>query len=227
MSTSIYPSKNDYSEKLMKLMVKKHMITGKKYLCKTTEKNHHAYKGSGTEWKKMLEEHGREQVRTIVIFTSYSKSLFREVAERMSERLDVVASDDWANLIIENGVGGGMPGRIKSPEECEKIRQSKLGKKRGPLSAQWRENISKGNIGKKMPLRGPMSEEQKKAIGEANKGKEKDATWRENLANSLRGKPHTQERIDKMTRNRRTADSNREAAKSIEFVDTLRSAFKR
>ena len=42
------------------LMIKKHKITGLKYLCKTTGKDPIKYLGSGTYWKRHLKEHGTE-----------------------------------------------------------------------------------------------------------------------------------------------------------------------
>jgi len=107
MSTSIYLTKtDDHSEELLKLMIKKHMKVGIKYLCKTIQEDHNKYPGSGTGWKEILEEHGKEHVKTKVIFTTHSKSEFKKVAEMLSDKWDIVNSKDWANKKKEVGDGG-------------------------------------------------------------------------------------------------------------------------
>jgi hypothetical protein len=123
MSTDIYPTKDDHSEELLKLMIKKHMRVGIKYLCKTSKEDHNKYPGSGTVWKEILKEHGKEHVKTKVIFTSHSKSEFKKVAIMLSEKWDIVESKDWANKIKENGFGGGGPA---SEETKQKISDFQL-----------------------------------------------------------------------------------------------------
>ncbi len=222
MSNSIYHSQlsaqNDFSPKLMKLMVKKHMVTGKKYLCKTTEKNHHAYKGSGVKWKKMLEEHGKEHVRTIVIFTSHSKSLFREVAERMSERLDVVASDDWANLQIETGHGGSKKGRIVSEENRAKM--SAIQKK---YNREHPEKRRKQSETRKKKFKDPEYREMYRAAGRKRyENLEQLEMLRRNAIKQF-SDPEARARTG---RNQANVMSNRKAANSVEFVSVLREALK-
>lgn len=81
-------------------------------------------------------------------------------------------------------------GRIHSEETKEKIRQSHMGKKREPFSAEWLENMSKASKGRKREpfsaehrqklseaqrgvKRGSPSEETRKKLSEANKGQNK------------------------------------------------------
>ena len=86
-------------------MVKKHRITNLKYLCKTIQENHNKYSGSGKYWKNHLKVHGNN-VMTRVIFSSYDFEEFKKVCLLVSNKWNVVESEDWANLKHENGTGG-------------------------------------------------------------------------------------------------------------------------
>lgn len=90
-----------------KLMIKTHLHTGLKYLCVTTRKEYHKYSGSGKEWKKHLNEHGRAW-STQLVFESDNKDEFSKKCFEQSILNDIVNSTDWANSIIEHG-GGEYP----------------------------------------------------------------------------------------------------------------------
>jgi hypothetical protein len=89
------------------LMIKTHNITGLKYLCKCSRKNYLSYKGSGKYWKRHLKKHGND-ISTEVLFQTNDLEEFKKICCEMSLTLNVVESDDWANLIDETGEDGGV-----------------------------------------------------------------------------------------------------------------------
>jgi hypothetical protein len=88
------------------LMIKQHEITGLKYLCKTIRLNPIKYKGSGTYWKSHIKKHGKQLVNTIwcKYFTNIESLVF--TALTLSEIYNIVESNEWANLKLENGLDG-------------------------------------------------------------------------------------------------------------------------
>lgn len=90
------------------LLIKEHLDTGLKYLCKHSAESAEecdTYKGSGKYWKNHLKKHGNN-VSTKCIFVTEDKQKFREVALQYSLKYDVVKSENWANLCLEQGEGG-------------------------------------------------------------------------------------------------------------------------
>lgn len=87
---------------LYKLMVKTHDITGLHYLCITKRKKWEEYTGSGTYWKRHLNKHGKT-FSTLLLFESDDYEDFCDVAAWYSITLDVVKSEEWANLTDELG----------------------------------------------------------------------------------------------------------------------------
>ena len=90
------------------LLIKEHIDTGLKYLCKHDAANFfecETYKGSGTYWKKHLKKHGNK-VKTTCVYVTENKEDFRKVALDFSKKLNVVDSVNWANLCYEEGQGG-------------------------------------------------------------------------------------------------------------------------
>jgi hypothetical protein len=93
------------------LYIKRHKITGLKYLGKTTKTNVESYNGSGVYWKKHILKHGVEHIETLWISEPfYDKNLLVDFSVLLSELLDVEKSNEWANLIIENGLDGAPKG---------------------------------------------------------------------------------------------------------------------
>lgn len=90
-----------------KLMIKVHNKTGLKYLCYTQSEGvyYDNYKGSGKHWKNHLKKHG-DDISTVLIFESNNYDEFKKYALEKSIELDVVHSDEWANLKPEDGTGG-------------------------------------------------------------------------------------------------------------------------
>lgn len=85
-------------------MVKTHQKTGLNYLCQTTNKNPHKYKGSGKYWKLHLNVHGSD-VDTHIIMKCYTKAALREWGLYYSKLWSVVKSKKWANMMPEAGDG--------------------------------------------------------------------------------------------------------------------------
>jgi hypothetical protein len=88
-----------------KLLIKTHNDTGLKYLCYTKKKNHDSYKGSGKYWLRHLKTHGNN-ITTELILETEDYDEFRKVAVQKSVELNIVESNEWANLRIEDGDGG-------------------------------------------------------------------------------------------------------------------------
>ncbi len=87
------------------LYIKTHNTTKKQYFGKTI-KDPFKYKGSGTYWTKHLKKHGIN-ITTIILgeFEDTDPALI-DYALGFSAANDIVLSEDWANLIPEDGLDG-------------------------------------------------------------------------------------------------------------------------
>lgn len=129
------------------LMIKEHSITGLKYLCKTSKYDPYKYLGSGKYWKRHIKDHGKEHVKTIWVSDAFTdKGRLIEFATFMSEELDIVKSDKWANLMNENGIDGWTAGASRSEETKEKIRGKPAWNKGLKGQIPW--NKGKAHVGK-------------------------------------------------------------------------------
>jgi hypothetical protein len=117
------------------LYIKQHSITGMLYFGKTT-KNPETYLGSGKYWKTHITKYGTQYVETVWYCLYTDKNILTEFATRFSKLNDIVNSNQWANLAIENGTDGGrrknnhlkvLNSLPMSPSRKEAIRQSQLG----------------------------------------------------------------------------------------------------
>ena len=124
------------------LYIKQHSITGKKYFGKTISDNPHKYQGSGTVWLRHIKKHGKEFVKTIWVSDVYTDTSIIEIALHFSKENNIVESDDWANLMLENGLDGTPPGIIFSDTHKTNMSNAKKGVK------QSREHLLK-NYGRK------------------------------------------------------------------------------
>ena len=88
-----------------KLMIKTHNKTGLKYLCYTRKKDHINYSGSGINWLNHLLEHGFDFSTNLLLSTN-DFDTFKFYAVEISILNNVVQSNEWANLKIEEGDGG-------------------------------------------------------------------------------------------------------------------------
>jgi hypothetical protein len=88
-----------------RLMIKTHSITGLNYLCVTTRKNWEEYPGSGVYWNKHLKKHG-SFFTTELIYETEDFLEFCKVCIDISVTLNIVLSEEFANLIPEDGGSG-------------------------------------------------------------------------------------------------------------------------
>ena len=86
------------------LYLKTHNETGLKYLG-ITKQDPYKYMGSGIRWRNHLSKHGNN-VTTEIIFQSDNKSEIKQKGIATSKQFDIVESDEFANLKIEEGDGG-------------------------------------------------------------------------------------------------------------------------
>lgn len=154
---------------MIHLYILTHQITKLKYFGvfheskNRTFENFLKYSGSGKYWKNHLNKHGYYFTKKFKSFETQEKAT--KFALRFSRLFDIVSSEKWANLQIEDANTGAL-GRITTEETKIKIRNALLGKKRNrEISEQERENRRKASTGRK------HSEETKLKIGNGNKGK--------------------------------------------------------
>ena len=75
-----------------------------KYLGKTSQ-DPFVYKGSGKRWVNHIKKHGYDVTTEVLgIFSNLEE--FKKVSILLSEQLNIVKDDSWANLKIEEGDGG-------------------------------------------------------------------------------------------------------------------------
>lgn len=97
------------------LYIKQHRITKKLYFGKTF-KNPLKYKGSGTHWSRHCSKHGND-VETLWYCLFFEAEELTKFALQCSSLWNIVQSDQWLNLIIEDGLGGrGVEGVKRSAE---------------------------------------------------------------------------------------------------------------
>lgn len=93
-----------------RLYIKRHSVTGLKYLGKTISEDVSKYKGSGTRWSHHVKKHGKQFIVDDWVSDWFTDPYdLQEFALLLSETLDIVHSDDWANIKPEYGVEGNRP----------------------------------------------------------------------------------------------------------------------
>ena len=128
---------------MVNLMIKQHNATGLKYLHKSSVHTSEEYIGSGTRWKGHIKKYGPDV--TTLWEESFHEDEVEEIALFLSEQLNVVESDEWANYIPENGLDGRPKGCLHSEETKRKMSFAKMGKKR---HEEFRKLKSKQQTGK-------------------------------------------------------------------------------
>lgn len=80
---------------------------GLKYLGKTN-KNPYKYLGSGKYWKRHIKKHNltRDDIKTTILIETESIREIINKGIKYSNQFNIVESNDWANLRIEDGNGG-------------------------------------------------------------------------------------------------------------------------
>lgn len=176
------------------LYVKTHNITGLKYLGQTSSNNPSVYKGSGKYWRAHLNVHGFN-IKTEILRECATKEEVKYWGKHFSTLWNIVSSNEWANLAVENGYGGatrnGMKnkprslesraktvraniGRIHSFESRMKNRESNLGENNGMFgkshSSSAKQKMSEFRIGKPNVNKGKvLTVEDRKRISEGCK----------------------------------------------------------
>lgn len=131
---------------------KQHKQTGLNYFGKTT-KDPQYYRGSGKYWLSHLKKHGND-VATLQVWKFTNINECSKFALEFSFKHNIVESNEWANLRLENGLDGGdtpssytesarqkrkekLTGRVFSPETLIKMSLSKKGKKTGSENSMF------------------------------------------------------------------------------------------
>ena len=181
------------------LYIKRHAITGKCYFGKTNSKNPYKYLGSGIHWKRHIKLHGVEHVETLWCKLFIDQIECTRVALLFSEQQDIIKSDRWLNLVIENGIDGGSHGKL-SAETRAKMSASRVGKKRKPLSPEHKAKISATKKGK---TTNPRSLETKIKIANSLRGKKLSSEHKKKLSQSHKGITPSSETKAKMSATRK------------------------
>ena len=117
---------------------------GLKYLGKTINKNNY-YKGSGKYWKRHIRKHN-SIIHTSVInyFKEDEEEFCKEFCLMISKFFNIVKSNKWANLIVENGIDGGI--NIYKGKNLPKSHSNNIsmGRKGMKFKDKHKKNISKG-----------------------------------------------------------------------------------
>jgi hypothetical protein len=104
-----------------RLMIKRHLITGLRYFCKSYIEKYEQYKGSGKHWERHIKKHGTNHVITEWASEPFTDPKdIEEFALLFSELHNIVKSKQWANMKPEDGLTGGGPGPGK--EGAKKLR---------------------------------------------------------------------------------------------------------
>lgn len=117
------------------LLLKTHKITGLKYLCYTTKSDPFSYNGSGKRWRFHLKKHGTE-LETEILGKFDNEEQLAELGRYYSELWDVVKSEKFANLRIEEGDGGDTSKFI----DYTKMKPMPRGKWKRPDLTQYNHN---------------------------------------------------------------------------------------
>ena len=183
------------------LCIKQHSVTKKLYFCKTT-KDHDAmlkYKGSGDRWLSHLNKHRNEEIETIWYCLFYDREEIEKFSLTCSNLWNIVESDEWANIIPENGLTGFPAGLSFSTLHTQHLSEAKQGR-------TWEEIYGEEGAALKRKQnskpKGAMKESQRKNISEAKKGMNAPHNWnkksRQKVRDKLLGIIRTKKTIQKM-----------------------------
>jgi hypothetical protein len=159
------------------LYVKQHNDTGLKYFGKTN-RDPNTYKGSGTYWRRHLKKHGNN-VTTMwsKLFTNRDELI--EFALNFSKAENIVESDEWANIIPENGIDGNVTGYVLPALTKQKLLEANAGI---PKSTEHKAKLSA--IGKER-----VASEETRAKMSASASKPKSEKWKLAASANRTGKP--------------------------------------
>lgn len=85
------------------LYIKQHSLTKLKYFGRTESKDPISYNGSGIYWRNHIRKHGIEFIETVQLWEFSNQDECTAFALEFSKENNIVESDQWANLMPENG----------------------------------------------------------------------------------------------------------------------------
>jgi hypothetical protein len=153
---------------MITLMIKTHNQTGLKYFCKTNREDYIKYLGSGKYWRNHLNAHGKDiSTEVYAQFEEECEELVK-AALKFSEDNDIVESNEWANMIPEDGLGGGSWMKGLTLEEISKNHEAIREKLSKPKTEEHKQNLSMSTTGR------ILSEEHKSSISKSMINRYKD-----------------------------------------------------
>lgn len=181
------------------LYVKTHNVTGLKYFGKTTSKRKN-YKGSGIYWTAHIKKHGYDVTTEIVgYFTDPEECM--KFALDFSEKNNIVESNEWANLSVENGLGGGDTFTFKTDSDKQIINE----KRKQTYSLKSEEELEeirrKNSIGVKKYIQENIETRKQTARKIVAKRKESGKDWHSEetrlkiKSNNKAGTPEVKEKL--------------------------------
>ena len=113
------------------LYIKQHSITGKLYFGKTI-KDPEKYLGSGKHWLRHIKKHGKEHVVNLWYCLFLDGESIKEFALNFSIQENIVDSEQWLNLVNENGLDGGGNSCVKLGNHRKPRKPETTPRKRNP-----------------------------------------------------------------------------------------------
>jgi hypothetical protein len=196
------------------LYVKEHAVTKMKYFGKCTSRHPSKYLGSGKYWRRHINKHGKEHVLTTQVWSFDSQEDASEFALGFSREHSIVESEEWANLIPENGLDGTPIGIIFSDQHKANITKALLNR-----SDEVKERIRLSNIGKK------HTDETKEALCLASTGKKLTDAAKEKISNALKEAHRKNPKITSDETKKRISAAGRGKKRSEETKRKMREAW--
>lgn len=155
-----------------RLYIKQCPHCGMKYFGKSVSKTIENYRGSGKHWTRHLNKHKVDPIHLWNSEWYYDTSITR-FALRFSRMNKIVKSNEWANLMEENGVDGGWSHVNSSTETATKRSKTMMGKNNHFYGKTHSEDVKMllSELASQQWTGVPKSEEHKKKIAKSNSGK--------------------------------------------------------
>jgi len=200
-----------------KLMIKTHISTGLKYLCYTRSdgEEYNNYKGSGKLWKRHLKKYG-DIIKTELIYECEDFNNFKNYAIEKSLEYNIINSNEWANLKLEEGDGGDTVSNKRwitdgiNDVYILKSKEIPIGWKQGRSNCVFNNSLNQSNFSSK-------ALKENKIKGMTNAWKEGKMDKRDNSKCGIKGdnnpakRQEVKDKISKAWENRNT-DKYKESA---------------